>query len=48
MNVFEKGKLFPSFVWRADVDQINYEVWPIILHTHITSQYCYFQGWKQY
>jgi hypothetical protein len=26
MNVFEKGKLFPSFVWMADVDQINCEV----------------------
>jgi hypothetical protein len=26
MNVFENGKLFPSSVWRADVDQINYEV----------------------
>jgi hypothetical protein len=26
MNVFENGKLFPSFVCRADVDQINYEV----------------------
>jgi len=26
MNVFLNGKLFPSFVWRADVDQINYEV----------------------
>jgi hypothetical protein len=26
INVFEKGKLFPSFVWRANVDQINYEL----------------------